>query len=291
MTNMNIEQLSELMRELRGDISRDSKDSLEKIEARITKNINNHIDEKFTIVQGEIDSIKKISSDHSKRILELEKHIRCRNIIFFAVEEGEKSYEELENKIMQIINNELAIECNRRELEMVRRMGRMTEGKIRPIVTTFTTYGKKIAILKNKHHLKEKTIYVKEDFPHEILETRKKLQVQLQKERIEGKVAFLRYDKLIVKEPGNQVNKEKDQEENLNKNPKKRELETTPPNQSGSQYTPKNLSPPKYQAAAKKIKVKKYNAKKGQLQMTNYLEKHSDTPAYNTALSSDESGE
>ncbi|KOB74990.1 putative endonuclease-reverse transcriptase [Operophtera brumata] len=170
-------------------------------------------------------------------------------------------------------------------------MGKKTENKIRPIVTTFTTYGKKIAILKNKHHLKEKTIYVKEDFPQEILETRKKLQVQLQKERNEGKVAFLRYDKLIVKEPSNQENIEKDQGKHIYKNSKKRELETTPPNQIGSQYTSKDLPSPKYQAAAKKTKIRKNHTQRGQLHMTKYLQNHSDTPAYNTALSSDEHGE
>lgn len=280
----NIEQL---IRELRMDINRDSEESLKKLETRITKNINEHTDRKFTAIQGEIDSIKKNSADQDKRILELEKHIRYRNILFFAVDEGEKTYEELEIKILRIVTNDMNTTCTKHELEMVKRMGRKSENKIRPIVATFTTYGTKIAILKNKHFLKEKSIYVKEDYPQQILEKRKELQDQMQKERNDGKIAFLRYDRLIVRDPN--IYDKTEKEPKLRANSKKRELEITPPNQKENQYVPRDSAlSPKYQAVAKKTKVKKTN-NKGQNSMTNFLLKHNDSPRYNTALSSDES--
>ncbi|CAH2234899.1 jg22367 [Pararge aegeria aegeria] len=135
--------LEQLLRELRCDIKKDSEQSLKIVEERITKNINENIDEKFENIHCQIELIKKNSFEHSERILAIEKHIRYRNLIFFAVEEGEKSYEELENKILHIVTTDMKIDCNRSEIEIVKRMGKKTENKIRPIVVTFSTYGKK----------------------------------------------------------------------------------------------------------------------------------------------------
>lgn len=302
----NIEQL---IRELRVDLNKDSAESLKQLETRITKNINEHTDEKFGIIQDEIENLKKTSSEQDKRILELEKHIRYRNLIFFAVEEGETTYEELENKVLHIISKDMKVECNRKDLEMVRRMGRRDNDKVRPIVVTLTTYGKKISVLKNKHNLKEKNTYVKEDYPQKILENRKKLQEQLEKERNNGKIAYLRYDRLIVREPNPQEDRARVE---LVREPitqdgarveliksvsdqitKKRGLEITPPHQRSKQYTfnDQKETSHKFQAA-KKTKVRKNKTQKVQYPMTSYFQKQiDDVPKYSTALSSDESDE
>ncbi|GBP04928.1 hypothetical protein EVAR_3810_1 [Eumeta japonica] len=56
---------------------------------------------------------------------------------------------------------------------------------------------------------KLKNVYVSEDYPKEILDTRKKLQVKLEEQRKKGNYAFINYDKLIVKQgkPGNEKRK------------------------------------------------------------------------------------
>lgn len=43
-------------------------------------------------------------------------------------------------------------------------------------------------------------IYVKEDFSKEVLEKRKELIPQLMEARNNGRVAFIKYDKLVIKE-------------------------------------------------------------------------------------------
>lgn len=178
-------------------------------------------------MQVELNRIKEVSSDYEKRISLIEKQSRERNIIFFGINEGEKSYGELEWNILKTLEDELNIKCNQMELQIVRRMGKYEEKKMRPIVVTFSTYGRKITILKNKKHIKSSTIYIKEDFPPKVLDTRKILQDQLQKEKEAGNIAYIRYDKLIVREPPKKHSQQ--EEEKMDSRNKKRLLEITPP--------------------------------------------------------------
>ncbi|XP_046976530.1 uncharacterized protein LOC124542645 [Vanessa cardui] len=157
---------------------------------------------------------------------------------------------------------------------MDRRMGKHLEGKVRPIVVTFTTYGRKITILKNKKCIQNKTIYIKEDYPPQVLEARKKLQEKLKKEKKDGKIAYLRYDKPIVREKHSKDNSE--EQEDITKNTetdktrKKRELEITPSGQIRNYY--KN---PTQQQAVKKNKMQPYTNRTGKSQgsMENFFAK------------------
>ncbi|CAG4976128.1 unnamed protein product [Colias eurytheme] len=277
----NIEQL---IKELRIDIKNDSEESLKKVEQRITNKINENIDSKFKSIQEDIEKLKKSHAENEHRFLEIEKCIRIRNLIFFGIEEQEKSYEELENIILSLITSDININCNKTELQIIKRLGKRTENKIRPVIVTFSTYGKKISIMKMKHNLKEKNIYIKEDFPPKILEIRKKLQEQLHKERENGKIAYIRYDKLIVKEPSNRNNQDKVNFKHSGNNTKKRELEVTPPYLSGGHDNNK-----KHQIA-KKNKIRSYPSQSNQYSMKHYIiNKNKNSPQIKptTSISSD----
>lgn len=80
---------------------------------------------------------------------------------------------------------------------MIRRLGKKSE-KIRPVVITLNTIGFKIKIQKNKQCLKDTPYYIKEDFPIDVLNKRKELQTQLQKEKEAGNTAYIKYDQLII---------------------------------------------------------------------------------------------
>lgn len=235
--------LEKLLHELRVKIRSDINVTLGEQEERITTKINDNIDQKFDHIKKEIELIKTTNEDQEKRIMIIEKQIRLKNLIFFGVEEGEKSYEDLEKKIIAIIYK-MGIQCSKSEIEMVRRMGKKNENQVRPINITLSTFGKKISILKNKKTLETSKIYIKEDFPPKILEARKALQEQLQKERSEGKEAYLRYDRIVIREP------KQNNLENLNSNTKKRELEVTPPPQQ-TKNSSVNVGQVKYQIAKK----------------------------------------
>lgn len=257
--SMNLEKL---LHELRLQIRSDNNVTSTEQEERITSSINKNIDEKFNFLQKEIEELKQTSKEHEDRLALVEKQIRANNVIFFGVEEGEKSYEDLEQKLISIINR-MGVKCEKSSLEVVRRMGKPTNGKVRPINTTLTTYGMKLSILKNKKKLENTRIYIKEDFPPQILEVRKSLQEQLKKEREEGRIAYIRYDKIVVKEPN---------ENKRDATSKKRELEISPPHDTLKLSGNNPESSARYQKS-KKNKI----STESQSSMKNYVQKLPET--------------
>lgn len=274
---MTPENMEKLLHDLRVKIRSDTNITLNEQEERITSKIIENIDKKFEFINQKIEKINEINDEQEKRLTIIEKQIRERNLIFFGVDEGESSYSELEDKIIATIKK-TNVNCSKNEIEIVRRIGKQNDGKIRPINLTLTTYGKKIMILKNKKMLEQTNVYLKEDFSPKILEVRKSLHEQLQKERSEGKIAYLRYDRIVIREP-NQNHR------NLNvpisySNAKKRELEVTPPHLAGkSAVNPEGAI--KYQTAKKnrivssmgsQSSIKNFVQKRNERQM---LEPHS----------------
>lgn len=257
--------MEKLLHELRIKIKSDINITLNDQEERITTKINENIDRKFDCINEKIEKINQTNEDQEKRLTLLEKQIRERNIIFFGVDEGEKYYEELEEKVITTLCK-MDIKCCKNEIEIARRMGKHIVGKVRPINVTLTTYGKKIAILKNKNKLENTKVYIKEDFSPKVLEVRKSLQEQLKKERSEGKIAYLRHDKIVIRGLNRNI-----QEESHNSNSKKRELEITPPHQAANTSThfPTRT---KYQAAKKN----KTTLKGSQNSITNFVQRRCD---------------
>lgn len=123
---------------------------------------------------------------------------RKNNIIIHGVKESEKSYEELFTMIKNILVD-LNIKIEKIEINKYHRLGQKQDGKTRPILVTLMSQLKKAEILKNKKHLPQQ-IYITEDFSKKTIEARKNLQQQLKQERERGNIAFIKNNKLIIKE-------------------------------------------------------------------------------------------
>lgn len=278
---MTPENMEKLLHDLRVKIRSDTNITLNEQEERITSKINENIDKKFEYINKKIEKINETNEEQEKRLTLVEKQIRERNLIFFGVDEGENSYAELEDKVIATLNK-MDVNCSKNEIEIVRRMGKQNDGKIRPINFTLTTYGKKIIILKNKKKLEQTNIYLKEDFSPKILEVRKSLHEQLQKERSEGKMAYLRYDKIVIREH-NQNYRNPNVPFSYSSS-KKRELDITPPHQAGkSAVYPEGTI--KYQTAKKN----KISSQGSQSSITNFVQKRNErqTPKPSPGTSSD----
>lgn len=100
------------------------------------------------------------------------------------------------------------------DIQNIYRVGNKREGAERPLLITLSSYWKKVEILKSKKNLKD--VYISEDYPKIVLEKRKLLQKQVKEEREKGNFAYIKYDKLIVKEGY------------ANKDKRKREQSTSP---------------------------------------------------------------
>ncbi|CAG4971201.1 unnamed protein product [Colias eurytheme] len=141
------------------------------------------------------------------KIKSVDKDKRKNNLVFFGIEEGKTSTEtELVDYIKDIII-EMGVHFEVFEINNIYRIGKKALNKNRPVVVSLTTTWKKHVILRNRPSLPV-GINIKEDFPKEILEKRKQLQQQVEEEKKKGNIAFIKYDKLIIKKT-HESNREK----------------------------------------------------------------------------------
>lgn len=206
-----MEQITEMLKSLQTKLDEQANE-LKEMKESIPNSINKNIDEKFFMLEAKQQQLEKITEEQGKKIQRLESFSRRKNLLFFGVEETENSYFSLQNKILTIIQSNMEVECQKTDIEYVTRMGKKS-GKTRPVIVTLTTIGKKIEILRNKKMLNETTsYYIKQDYPPEILEERKKLNAQLQREKAQGKNASIKHNKLVIESGNEKIQQENRQE-------------------------------------------------------------------------------
>lgn len=188
------------------------KTDMKNMEENIKNAINKNINEKFTQMEIKTKELEDKIYNQEKQITFLDKQMRKKNILFFGMMETEKNYDDLQNSVLSIINNSMKIRCEKWEIEAVARKGKQDDGKIRPVITTFTTMSRKLEIIRNKKCLDNINIYIKEDYSPAVLQRRKELQDELKKEREAGKNVVLRQDRIVTlnnRSPARRVRTEK----------------------------------------------------------------------------------
>ncbi|XP_047033067.1 uncharacterized protein LOC124639668 [Helicoverpa zea] len=180
-----------------------TKNVTEDVTEKVTKNLSANIDGKLKPLIEENMKLRKEVTVLTTKLQKMEREIRNNNIILYGVKETENNSNELLGLIIQTLN----AACEKTDLEKwdkweinnFYRLGKPIENKTRPILITVTLAWRKAEMLKNKKYLPE-NVYINEDFPKEILKKRQELKKQQQEEINKGKLAYIRYDKLIIKE-------------------------------------------------------------------------------------------
>lgn len=157
------------------------------------------LDEKMKTITEENTKLKNKISELEFKLQRAEIEKRKNNLVFFGINENIKLEMELVDYIKEIIVN-MGVHMDSQEISKVYRIGQKTDNKNRPVIVTITTQWKKHLILKNKPDLPQ-GVNIKEDYPKEILDKRKQLQPQVEEEIKKGNIAYIKYDKLIVKKP------------------------------------------------------------------------------------------
>lgn len=191
-----MDEIKEMLKMMQEEMRQQKVDMLA-MKEDIKNTINNNINEKFKNLETKNEQLEQRLDSQKLVIDNFEKSLRRKNLLFFGVEEREKSYQELEKKVLDIINNIMNIKCEKHYIESVRRLGKKTD-TVRPIVITLLTMGMKIQILKNKKNLENSSYYIKEDYPLEVLNKRKELQREIALLREQGKKAIIKYDKVVI---------------------------------------------------------------------------------------------
>lgn len=166
----------------------------------ITKNVMEALDDKLKIITEENNNLKTRVSNLEQKVSFLEKEKRKNNLVLFGIEEKGKTELELVDFVKEILQDS-GTHIDSQEISEIHRIGTNYE-KNRPLIISLTTSWKKHLILKNKRNLPT-NVFVNEDYPKEVLEIRKQLKPELEAERKKGNIAFIKYDKLIVKKPTN----------------------------------------------------------------------------------------
>ena len=106
----------------------------------------------------------------------------------------------------KLLSEKLQIDHHRIELERADRTGKppssLPSTRPRPILTPkFLWYKDKLEVLSKAKALKGTNIFINKDFPEAVRQKRKELLPAMRTAWAEGKIAYLRYDKLIVHPP------------------------------------------------------------------------------------------
>lgn len=169
------------------------------ITAAITKNVMDALEEKIAPIIEENKNLKTKIIKLEQKLNFMEKEKRKFNLIIFGTEENGKREAELVDYIKELIL-ETGTYIDSHEISNIYRIKTSKPSTSQPIVITLSTIWKKHLILKNKKKLPP-GIYIKEDYPKDIVEIRKKLQPKVDEEIKKGNIAFIKYDKLVIKNP------------------------------------------------------------------------------------------
>lgn len=132
-------------------------------------------------------------------INKLEHQLKKKNLIFTGITEEEKNTEELEQKILRIINKKLEIQIAPNNIEEVFRLGTTRkENYIRPVLVSFSTYKTKREVLNHSKKLKGSDIYINLDLTSKQLEEKKQLLQERKRLKAEGKHVKIIGNKLII---------------------------------------------------------------------------------------------
>lgn len=148
------------------------------------------------IVQN-LDSANHVLENHSKQLRGCDYEKRRKALVIFGVSEDEN---DLDNMILNLFRHNLRInDFSLMELDFCKRLGKEPNpAKPRPILVGLTTQRRKIQILKNTSLLKGSKIFVKSDVSEENRETQKKLRIERNNLRSEGKYAVINKGKIVT---------------------------------------------------------------------------------------------
>lgn len=178
---------------------------IEKMFQKIDENINlvnaklDKVVQEMKQVKEENRKLKSVVAEQEKRIDNLEREVRRKNVVIKGVmDEEEESENKTKEKITTILQKMgVNVDMNM-DIEEIRRIGSYVKDRKRPILVKLTKERAKILILQNARNLSGTDIWIDEDFSKTVQEERKALIPHLKEERKKGNRAYLRFNKLIV---------------------------------------------------------------------------------------------
>lgn len=137
----------------------------------------------------------------------LDNQARRTNIVIDGIPEAEKENgSDSEEKVLALIKDKLDLDPNGIGIDSVMRVGKVNKSddgtmtRPRPIVVKFHRIKDRDTVLRSAKKLKGTRIYINEDYPEAVRQKRKELLPKMREARQRGDIAFLRYDKLVIRQ-------------------------------------------------------------------------------------------
>ena len=114
-----------------------------------------------------------------------------------------ETWEDTEAALLQIVQRELkmpAEQVDALQIERAHPTGATTAQRDRTIVVKFSSFKERDAIIRAARTVNPRGVYVNEDYSQRVITRRKELLTQMREARERGKVAYLSFDKLVVKD-------------------------------------------------------------------------------------------
>lgn len=147
-----------------------------------------------TDLQTKSDRIKELE----ERCNNQEDQSRQNNLQFVGVEEQQdESWEQTAVHVTKLLEDKLQLPNI--EMERVHRVGQRVDLRPRPIIARFSRFCDREAVLRNASKLRGTGVYVNEDLCPASQRIRKEKLPLLKQARSEGKIAYFRHTKLIIK--------------------------------------------------------------------------------------------
>lgn len=154
--------------------------------------------------KGIINTLKLRIEELERRSNYQEDYNRRNNLRFTGIQEKQgETWEETAVTVTKILEEKLQLPAIR--LERAHRTGPVTPTRHRVIVARFERFGDREAAIRNARKLKGTGIFINEDLCAASQELRKSQFPLMKKAREEGKIAFFKHTKLIIKERTRQV--------------------------------------------------------------------------------------
>ena len=198
------------------------------MDAKMEKLMN----ELINVKENNVKLQEKVTKQE-RQIEWLEKENKRRNLIIKGIpdseEEGKLQLSEKLKLVASTLN--VAVDLDK-DVDDIKRMGKYTSERSRPICLKLTTERKKHEIKSNSKNLKGQDIWIEEDYPRKVQEERKLLMPYLMAEKKKGKQVALIGNKLKINgtiyETKDLENRSRDQENTFRKTGKRTVEERSP---------------------------------------------------------------
>lgn len=168
-------------------------------EMKILQRERNEDKEKMQVLMNELQVKTNLIKELEDKTTYLDDYNRRNNLQIVGVEEqSNESWEQTAVKVNQIIENKLHLP--KVDIERAHRVGPRRDQKSRPIIARFSRFCDREAVIRNAGKLRGTSIFINEDLSPASQAVRREQLPLLHQARRDGKIAYFRYTKLIVKE-------------------------------------------------------------------------------------------